>query len=98
MAPLAAFACPAYKARLAGRTRHYAAKPPTAGRVARCFARTWRGEIRRRLVLCEIRRHSCAGDRDSRREAAAVAQGPGPRLDSGGIRHVAGRHLGAAKT
>jgi hypothetical protein len=53
----------AARARLTG--DRYAAQPPTARRAARRVARARRGEIRRGLVLREVRRHPCAGDRDA---------------------------------
>src|SRR6185369_9761973 len=47
------------------------------------------GQIRRGVLHGQIRRHPCAGDGDARRTAAALAQGPGPRLGHGRIRHAA---------
>src|SRR5580704_10267049 len=70
----------------------YAAEPPTARRTAPGFAGTRRGEIRRRLVFREIRRDPCAGHRHAGRPPAALAQGPGPRLDHCRIRHAAARY------
>src|SRR3954470_13696990 len=53
----------------------HAAEPPTARPAARRIARARRGEIRRGLVLREVRRYPRAGDRDLGRPAAALAQG-----------------------
>ena len=66
-----------------------------ARRAARRFAGARRGEICRGLLLREIRRHPCAGDRDAGRPAAALAQGPGARLGHRRIRHAAARHARA---
>ena len=69
-----------------------AAEPPTARRTAPGIAGARRGEIRRGLVLREIRRDPRAGHRHPGRPPAAVAQGPRPRLDHRRIRHAAARH------
>src|SRR5215207_11651885 len=65
----------------------HAAKPPCARSVAPRVAGTRRRQIRRRFLHGEIRRHPCAGHGHAGRTAAAVAEGPGPRLGHGRIRH-----------
>src|SRR5262245_1548075 len=71
-----------------------AAEPPTTRRIARHFARARRREVRRGLVLCEIRRHPRACDGNAGGPAAALAQRTVARLDHRRIRHAAARHLG----
>src|SRR4051812_1928720 len=57
----------------------HAAKPPTTRRAARRLARPRRGQIRRGLLLREVRRHPRAGDGDLGRPPAAVAERSGAR-------------------
>ncbi len=59
--------------------------------------RPGRVDARGRLVPDQVRQHACALHGEPGGAAAALAEGPGPRLGDGRVRHAAARHHASAR-